>query len=369
MSDNVLEYNKANQNVGIYNKYIIPFAKEAYLPIVAILVSFIVGFIFLLVMGYPASQAIASYQALLKGSFGSLRNFGETLIYSTPLIFTGLAIAAAFRCGLFNIGAEGQFIIGSLTAVLAGFALKGLPWFIHIPVVLVSGAIGGALWAAIIGILKAKLGCHEVINSIMLNYVAWYLSNFITLRVPYFNQPSKSFTKDIADTAKLLPIFQNSRVNAGIIIAIICAVLLYILLWKTVLGYEIRAVGNNPSAAEYGGISVAKNLVLAMVISGALAGIGGAVQVQSVNFRVNQLMSFTNYGLDGITVALVGKNHPIGVIFGALLFGAMAKGSFQMQFSAGVPKEVVGIIQGIIIVFIAAEQIFLFIKRRKGAAA
>lgn len=369
MPDNSLEYNKSSIKANSFTKYVKSVASEAYLPLVAIIVSFIVGFIFILLMGYPASQAAASYAALVKGSFGSMRAIGETLVYSTPLIFTGLAIASAYRCGMFNIGAEGQFIIGSFTAAWAGFAIKGLPWFIHIPLVLIAGAVGGAVWAAIVGILKAKLGCHEVINSIMLNYVAWYLSNFLTLRVPYFNQPSKSYTKDILDTAKLTPLFANSRVSAGIIVAIICAIILYIILWKTVLGYEIRAVGFNPSSAEYGGINIAKNLVLAMVISGSLAGIGGAVQVQSVNFRVNQLLAFTNYGFDGIAVALVGKTHPIGVIFSALLFGALAKGSFQMQFSAGVPKEVVGLIQGIIIVFIAAEQMFQFLKKRKEAAA
>ncbi|KPU45264.1 beta-methylgalactoside transporter inner membrane component [Oxobacter pfennigii] len=351
------------------DKYIKPFLKSIYLPVISILVSFGAGFLFMLLIGYPVSQAAKAYMALVKGSFGSLKIIGETLVYSTPLIFTGLALSAAFRCGLFNIGAEGQFIIGSFTAVWAGFALEGLPWFLHVPACLIAGAAGGAIWAAVIGILKAKLGCHEVINSIMLNYVAWYLSNFLSLKIPYFNMPSKAFTKDIADTAKLYPLFQNSRLTAGIFIAILCAVILYIILWKTVLGYEIRAVGNNPAAAEYGGISVSRNLVLAMILSGALAGMGGAVQVQSVNFRVNQLLSFTNYGLDGVAVALVGKQHPFGVVFGAILFGALAKGSFQMQFSAGVPKEVVGLIQGIIIVFIAAEQIFLFFNKRKGAVS
>lgn len=329
--------------------------KEIAYPLIAILLSFIVGGF--LVYSFGKSPIVA-YKALLKGSLGDFNRIGETLVSATPLILTGLSVAFAFRCGLFNIGAEGQFIMGSITAVWAGWQFKGLPPILHIVVVLLLGSLVGGIWGGFVGWLKAKVGSHEVINSIMMNYIALNLSNYITMT--FLNEPQKAFTHEIADSAKLWRFSQSfeslkySRVNIGFVIAIIVAFIAYYILKKTVTGYEIRAVGYNPFAAEYGGINVARNVVMAMVISGVFAGLAGAIQVTGIQYRVNNLFSFTGYGLDGISVALVGNNHPFGVILAAILFGILQKGAPTMQIE-GIPKEVVGIIQGIIILFVAAN--------------
>ncbi|HYE83490.1 MAG TPA: ABC transporter permease [Clostridia bacterium] len=329
--------------------------KEIAYPLVAILISFIAGGILVYSFG---KDPVVAYTALIKGSLGDWNKLGETLVTVTPLILTGLSIAFAFRCGLFNIGAEGQFIIGSIAAVWAGWAFAGLPAVLHITLTLLIGALAGGLWASVIGWLKAKVGSHEVINGIMMNYIAMYLSNYITMTL--LNVPEKAYSVEIADTAKLWRFSQAfeqlkySRLHIGIFFSLIVAVVAYYILNKTVRGYEIRAVGFNPHAAEYGGISVKKNIVLAMVISGLFAGFAGAIMATGVQYRVNNLFGFTGYGLDGIAVALVGNNHPIGVILSAFLFGMLQKGGPLMQIQ-GIPKEVVGIIQGIIILFVAAN--------------
>lgn len=339
--------------------------KEIAYPLIAILISFIVGGI--LVYSFGKSPVVA-YTALIKGSLGDLNKFGETLVTVTPLILTGLSIAFGFRCGLFNIGVEGQFIIGAIAAVWAGWAFTGLPAILHITLTLLVGALAGGFWASIIGWLKAKVGSHEVINGIMMNYIAMYMSNFIVMT--FLNEPQKAYSVVIADTAKLWRLsqafeqFKYSRLNAGIIIALAAAIVAYYILYKTVRGYEIRAVGFNPYAAEYGGINVKKNIILAMVISGLFAGLAGAIMTTGVQYRVNNLFSFTGYGLDGIAVALVGNNHPIGVILSALLFGILQKGGPLMQIQ-GIPKEVVGIIQGIIILFVSANFVRVMVENIK----
>lgn len=331
-------------------------------PLIAILLSFIVGGIIVAAFG---SDPIVAYKAMFKGSLGSWSSFGETLVSVTPLILTGLAVAFAFRCGLFNIGAEGQFIMGSVASVWAGWAFKGMPAVLHILIVLVTGALVGGIWGGIVGWLKAKVGSHEVINSIMMNYIAMYFSNYIVMNL--LNEPTKAFSYAIQDSAKLyrfagsIAVFKGSRVHIGIFIALIVAVFAFYLLNKTVRGYEIRAVGFSPHAAEYGGINVPHNIVLAMFISGAFAGLAGAIMVTGVQFRVNNLFGFTGYGFDGIAVALVGNSHPIGVILSAFLFGVLQKGGPMMQLQ-GVPKEVVGIIQGIIILFVAVNFIKVMIE-------
>lgn len=349
--------------------------KEIAYPLVAILISFVVGGILVYSFG---KNPVVAYTALIKGSLGDFNKFGETMVTVTPLILTGLSIAFGFRCGLFNIGVEGQFIIGAIAAVWAGWAFTGLPAIIHLPLTLAVGALAGGLWAYGIGFLKARVGSHEVINGIMMNYIAMYLSNYLTMG--FLNVPDKAYSVEIADAAKLWRFsqsfeqFKHSRMHAGIFIALIAAVAAYYILNKTVRGYEIRAVGFNPYAAEYGGISVKKNIILAMVISGLFAGLAGAIMTTGVQYRVNNLFGFTGYGLDGIAVALVGNNHPIGVILSAFLFGVLQKGGPLMQIQ-GIPKEVVGIIQGIIILFVAAnfvkvitEQIKLNRELKKSAA-
>lgn len=331
-------------------------------PLIAILLSFIVGGIIVAISG---NDPMIAYTALLKGSLGTWSNFGETLVSVTPLILTGLSVAFAFRCGLFNIGAEGQFIVGSVAAVWIGYSVKGMPPVLHVFLTLLAGAIAGGIWGGFVGWLKARVGSHEVINSIMMNYTALYLSNYIVMHL--LNETDKAFSHAIQDSAKLwrfagtITIFKGSRVHIGIFIALIVAFYAYYLLNKTIRGYEIRAVGFNPHAAEYGGINVPRNVTLAMFIAGLFAGLAGAIMVTGVQYRVNNLFGFTGYGLDGIAVALVGNNHPIGVILSAFLFGVLQKGGPMMQLK-GIPKEVVGIIQGIIILFVAVNFVKILLE-------
>jgi simple sugar transport system permease protein len=335
-------------------------------PLLSILFAFIIGSVFIILTG---NSPFVAYYALISGSMFGVSRIGETLLKMTPLVFTGLSIAFAFRCGLFNIGAEGQLIIGTLFTVTAGYIFRDLPAYVLVPLVLAAGALGGGLWAAIPGILKAKLGVHEVIVTIMLNYSALFLTNFFirTSLNPstLLGTEQKAHSVILGENARLanmssiMPIFGNSSLHTGIFIAVAAALVIWFLLYKTTMGYEIRSVGHNPFAAEYGGISISKNIIKSMFISGMLAGLGGATLVSGLTFKIDQSSASAGYGFTGIAVALVGKNHPIGVLASALLFGILANGERKMQI-AGIPKEVVGIIQGIIIIFIAGEAIMQY---------
>ncbi len=328
-------------------------------PIFAVLLGLIAGAIFMLIIGRDPVQA---YKVLWFSSFGSLQDFAETLVNTTPLIFTGLAVAFAFRTGLFNIGGDGQFLFAYMVTAWIGYAVQ-IPAIIHIPLCLLAGIVGGGLWAGIAGYLKAKLGIHEVITTIMMNYISLYLVGYI-VGGPLKKPGQLPATYKIHESAKLFKLLPPSRLNTSFIIALLAALFIYYILWKTTIGYEIRAVGLNPDAAEYGGISITKNMVLAMFISGAMAGLAGASQVMGLEYRAFQPFGFIGYGFTGIAVALVGKNHPFGVLLGAFLFGILARGAMQMQSLAGVPKEVVEIIQAIIIIFVASEYIFKLFARK-----
>nr|WP_245302000.1 ABC transporter permease [Symbiobacterium terraclitae] len=293
--------------------------------------------------------------------------FGETLVSTIPLIFTGLAVAFAYRCGLFNIGVEGQYLMAQIAVVVVGVFWTpppGLAW-LHPILALAAGALAGALWAGISGVLKAWRGIHEVINSIMLNYVGLFMADWL---LKYYLRPdnSRAASFDLQKTAWLQQgLIEGSRLHTGLWVALGAVVVVWIILFKTSLGYEIRSVGFSPGAAEYGGISVAKSLILAMAISGALAGLAGAVQTMGINHRFNETAAFVGYGFDGIAVALVGRLHPVGVVLAALLFGALDRSGPMMQAMADVPKAVVWIVQGAVIFFVAAEGLWSFLKKRR----
>jgi simple sugar transport system permease protein len=328
---------------------------EFAVPAAAVGVGLVLGAVLMLLTG---ASPLRGYGALLQGSFGSPVNVSETIVYITPLIFTGLSMAVAFRCGLFNIGAEGQFIVGMVAAAVAGCSIRGLPWILHMPISVLAGAAAGALWASVPGFLKARFGVHEVVNTIMMNYIALYLSHYLVngpIKDPAVTSP---YSREVLASARLIRFMGEGgafRVNMGTLIAIGAAFLVYYILWKTTVGYEIRAVGHNPDAARYAGISVAKNIITAMAISGALAGLAGSVQVLGIQYRFLDLFAFEGYGFDGIAVSLVGKNHPFGILASASLFGVLARGAQTMQGMARVPKETVGIIQAAVIFFVAAE--------------
>ena len=288
--------------------------------------------------------------------------FTESLVTSTPYMFAGLAVAVGFRAGLFNIGAEGQFYIGALAAAFVGYSLEGVPWYIHLPLAVLAGALGGAIWGAIPGYLKAKTGAHEVVNTIMMNWIAFRLSDWLLtgpMKAPGF----RPLTPQVEVSAQLPRLFPDPlRFNVGFFLALAVAFGVSWLLFKTTTGFELRAVGANPDGATYAGINIVRNIVLAMVISGGLAGLAGASQVLGVDHWVGQGFS-AGYGFDSIAIALLGKSHPLGVVLAALLFGTLRSGATRMQSLAGIPIDIISIIQGLVIIFVAAPGIIRWIYR------
>ncbi|MGB2965351.1 MAG: ABC transporter permease [Anaerolineales bacterium] len=332
--------------------------KVISVPIFAVLLAVLIGAIILIVSG---ASPIEAYAALIKGSFGDVDAFTRTLEKATPLVFSGLAVAFAFKAGLFNIGAQGQLLFGAIVAAALGFAIEGLPAYIHAPLALMGGALAGALFGAIPGALKTYTGAHEVITTIMLNYIAINITDYLA------DGPWKdsSLSNVVARTPVILDTAVIPEIGGfpvGFLIALLFAFLIWWLLDHTTLGFEIRTVGQNPGAAEYSGVKVARTVILTMVISGFIAGIGGAVETQGVVGRYQPGFN-VGLGFDGITIALLGKTNPFGVIPAAILVGAMDAGASQMQFSAGVAKEIVDVIQALILFFVAADIIIRWLLR------
>lgn len=309
-------------------------------------------------------------QALLSGEsrliLRAIYPITETLRIATPYIFAGLAVAVGFQGGLLNIGAEGQYFIAGLTTVFVGYSITWLPAAIHLPLALLAGAAGGALWAAIPGYLKGKRGAHEVINTIMLNYIAFRLAEFmLDVGGPMARGDGRPVSPEIQPSAYLPQFFPGQvalRLNTGFLLALVVAWGVWWVLYKTTLGYEIRTVGHNPRAARYAGINVARNYIITMAISGGLAGLAASADILGVlHFMPNAF--FSGYGYDAIALALLGKSHPAGVVFASLLFGALKAGARNMQGVAGVPIDITSILQGLIIVFVAAPEIIRLIYR------
>jgi len=326
------------------------------IALVSIVLGLLCGGIVLLIGGF---NPIIAYQALFLKVFGSPYDFGETMRQITPIMLTGLAVAFAFRTGLFNIGVEGQFLMGMTGASIVGITLS-LPWYIHAPLAVVVGALFGSLWAAIVGLLKATRGINEVIVCIMLNWVALFLSNNIIRTL--LLEPGQQRSQNVAETASisikgLLGFFDNARIHWGMPIAVLCVVFFYLYLSRTKQGYELRAIGHSPSAAEYAGMSVPYNMVKTMAISGMFAGLAGTFQVLGVFQYQSIVSSLPGYGFDGIAVALLGMNNPFGVFLSSILFGSLGFGSAGMSFETGAPQEVVRIVFGSIIFFVAAQGI------------
>jgi ABC-type uncharacterized transport system permease subunit len=321
--------------------------------------------IFLGAFGSPADILAAFQSGNAQAIRDALNPFFESLVVSTPYIFSGLAIALSFRIGLLNIGAEGQIYIGALASVWAGYFFKGLPALIHVPLALGIGALAGGFWAFIPGWLKAKTGAHEVNNCIMMNYIAFNLVQFLIagpMKDPTSFTPK---TPWIEESAKLFRFFDAPiRFNIGFFIALLMAFLVWFLLFKTTWGYELRHVGLNPHASRYAGINITKIIMIGMALSGALAGLAGANEILGVNWR--QAPNFTSgYGFDGIALALLGNNHPLGVVISAIFFGFLRSSSKLMQLRAGVPSHLIPVLQAFIMIFIAAPAIVRTIFRLK----
>lgn len=337
--------------------------RSVSVPLGSVILALLIGAIILIISG---ASPLDAYKALYQGSFGTATALGRTLEKATPLVFSGLAVAFAFKAGLFNIGAQGQLLFGAVTAAALGFMIQGLPPLIHAPLALLGGAIAGALFGAIPGILKTYTGAHEVITTIMLNYVAINITDYLA------NGPLKDPTPGNI-VARTPLIAASARIPAlgpiplGFLIAILVALLAWWLLWHTTIGYEIRTVGLNPSAASYAGIRVSLTIIMTMAISGLMAGLGGAVETQGIVGRFQPGFN-VGLGFDGITIALLGKTHPLGVIPAALLVGAMRAGSNLMQFNADVATEIIDVILAIILFFVAAESIMRWILRTRAVS-
>ncbi len=346
-----------------------PGVRQVLFTLVSIFVGLLVGAIILTCTGF---NPFSAYNTLLKGVFGQPKYIAWTVIYATPVIFTGLSVTFAFRTGLFNIGAEGQYIVGSLAAVLVG-AFVEAPFVLHGLLCLIAGALAGACWAGIAGILKAKKGISEVITSIMLNWTALYFSNYVLMNTP-LRRPNSEASVPILPTAKiniesLKHVFgPATRVNMGIVIAVASVIIIYIIINKTTLGYRLRAVGFNQSAAVYGGINVTRSIVASMAIAGLLAGLAGAVQVTGVQHAINLLAGQEGYGFNGLSVSMIGGNHPFGVFLAGLFFGALQYGGSKLN-TVGVPSELISIIIGCIMYVIAIpnaiNQLMKFFKAKK----
>lgn len=367
----------APEDITARNARWMTIATKVGTPLVSVLLAMVVGS---LVVALTGGNPAAAFAALFEGAFGNPYQIGETLMRSTPLIFTGLAIAYGFRAGLFNIGAEGQLFMGALAATWLGLALQDLPWYVLIPVMLVGSIAAGAAWAFVPALLKAKVGAHEVITTMMFSWIARYFVAYILGGPMKALDPATGLPGVLPVSANLpvqatLPTFTTllpglpvSNAHVGFIIAILLAVGVWLLLKYTTLGYEARAVGFNPLAAQNGGVSVAWTTVASLCISGALAGMAGANEVMGVHGRLSSGFS-AGFGFTGIAVALLAKNHPLAVIPAAILFGGLSAGSGYMQLNANVPDKLVEIIQALVIFFVAAETVVTwFIRRRQKEA-
>jgi general nucleoside transport system permease protein len=352
--------------------------REIFSPLIAVIAAFVVGGLIVLLIGDNPFQ---TFGLLVGNSFGSLNDIGYTLFIATPLIFTGLAVAVAFRCGLLNIGAEGQLYVAAFVTAWVGIKFGGtvvnifgenvdyswtsLPAVLLVPLCILAAIVAGGVWGAIPGILKARFGSHEVINTIMLNFIGIALVSYFTQY--YYKQPGDPImqTVPIGDAAHIPRISQFIPgmpdfvpLSVAFLLAILMCVLVYIFLWKTKWGYELRAVGENPTAAEYGGISPQKQIIIAMTISGSLAGMVAIGEVLGYRYRYYDGFS-DGWGFLGIAVALLGRNHPLGIFFAAIFFAVLKRGDiFVDAFTDYVSKDLVEVLQAIVILFVASLQRF-----------
>jgi len=413
------------------------------MPALALVSAFVLGAIVIWITSGSFATVFQAYVGLIRGALFKQRGFSESLVASVPYILLSLAVAVGFKTGLFNIGAEGQFYIGAISAAWAGQAVHGLPAIVHLPLALLAGAVGGAIWAGIPGYLKARTGAHEVISTMMMNYIAFRLTEYLVsvplkdnvasavqtprvspeaelwtfadiparlenpldalfaalvvalvafilarwllgrrTAVSGFSQSQRSAVilwgitlgVGVLSFIALPPLtrlwwpFQDKydRLHIGLLMAVLAAVGVYWLLWKTTIGFEMRTVGANPSAARYAGVSITRNIMLAMTISGALAGLAGTVEVLGVSIcRCLPLFFSSGYGFDSIAIALLANNNPFGILAASFLFGAMRNGADLMELNSGVSKYVISVIQALLLLFAAAPPVVRWLYRIK----
>lgn len=322
-------------------------------PLLAVLLSMLIGGIVISIVGV---DPIYAYQHLLYGAFGNVNNIAETLTKTTPIMIVGIGLSISFRSNLTNIGGEGQMIMGAVFSLVTGFLLAGYSNYIAIPLCILAGFLGGALFGAVPGLLKAKFGTSEIINTIMMNYIVYNILSYL-LDGP-LKEPNNYYPQSAALSENLWfpKIIQGTRLHMGFIIAVILIIAYYILIFRLPLGFRIRAVGQSQKASKYAGIKVKRNIIVAMLLSGGLAGIAGASEIFGIHHRLYNGFT-TGYGFDAIAVALLGRLHPIGVLFAALFFGALRVGANSMQNAVQIPVAVVYIIQGISVLFILTDDL------------
>lgn len=345
------------------------FAENKFIhTILSIIIGFLVGALFLMIMGISVGDA---YGKLFSSIFSGSKAISYCIVYGTPYIVVGLSVAFSFKTGVFNIGAEGQFVMGSMAACVVGILFGDLPSIVLVPLCFLAAAVVGALWGIIVGVLKTKWGINEVLSMIMFNWIAFYLSNYIAGIPAIHNEGTAEATRNISANARIL--FSQETINKlglcntanwGIFVALVLTLVVYFIIEKTTLGYELKAVGFNKSAAEYGGISVNRSILTALAISGALAGLGGALQLMGMSGRISVFSSQEGYGFAGIVVALIGVSNPFGVLVAGLFYGALIYGGGKLNL-VGAPTQVVDIIVGTVVFFIAISCIFEYLKYLK----
>jgi simple sugar transport system permease protein len=339
---------------------------EALLPLLAVPVALLIGAGMLLAL---KANPLTAYAALFDGAAGSLSGLTQTLVKATPLLLVGLGITIAFRGGVINIGGEGQLIVGALAATAVAIGMKHWPGFILLPACLLTGVLSGAIWGGIPGILKARLGVNEILSTVMMNAIALQLSNFL-LRGPMIDPAEIEAGTRIAQSA-LLPqqvwlsrLIPRTLLHSGALIALVLSILVYIFLWRTTIGYRIRAVGLNPRASRYAGIPVQLYQALSLFLGGAFAGLAGAVEVLGVQHRMLEGLS-GGYGFSGIVAALFGNLHPLGVVPASILFGGLLVGADKMQRAVQVPSSLIGALLGIIVLFVVGSKIWAIRRARR----
>lgn len=345
--------------------------QNAFYTLIAIVVGFVVGAILLACIGINPATA---YAKLIEGVFSKPKYIVWTIVYATPLVFTGLSVAFSFKTGVFNIGAEGQFVVGALAAAVVSIGLD-LPGIIHPIVCALAAMLAGAAWGAMVAWLRVKKGINEVLSFIMFNWLAFYLSNYMVNTDFLHSEDGVEATKNMSTSSLILlpdavlDFLGCKSANWGILWAIVVAIIVWFIIKRTTLGFQLRAVGFNKSAAEYAGISSNAAVMKAMAISGALAGLGGMVQLMGNSMRISQFTGQEGFGFQGITVALMASSNPIGCIFTALFYGAMKYGGSKLSL-IGAPSEVIDIIMGVIVLFIAVSHVFkYFFTKKKGDKA
>lgn len=327
--------------------------RQIVVSLLAVVVALAISMIVIAAMGVNPWRAMGK---MLSGALGNQNAIAETLVKMTPLIFTGISYALASRCGLTNIGMEGQLYMGALFATIAGVYIPGLPMVIHLPLTMCAGFAGGAIWGWIVGALKVRFGASEIITTVMLNTIAIQLVQFM-VNGPITEPPGNDAqSSPLLQSAQLPVILKGTRAHLGIIIALVFVYLFWMFLWSSKKGYEIRVSGQNANAAIYSGINTKRNIVLVMLLAGGVAGLAGATEVMGVQGRLFPTVS-PGYGFDGIAVALIGANSPLGIVAGAFLFGILRAGGNSMQRATGVPVAIIKVIQAIVIIMVVATAI------------